>query len=235
MALTPLSRIPRFDPRHAPVVGVDSHLPAVPVERLQPQALRMRFRQPPSWQPDIEREWRYSDRSPATAAVLVPIVQREQPTVLLTLRPEHMNTHSGQVAFPGGRVDESDASVTDAALREAYEEVGLQPHLAEVIGTLPAYVTGTAFHITPVVALVSPDLHVQPNPDEVADVFEVPLAFLMNPAHHMRHALEHEGVRREWFSMPYSPRPGTALSEREYFIWGATAGMLRNFYKFLVA
>jgi ribosomal protein L19 len=114
-------------------------------------------------------------------------------------------------------------------LREAEEEIGLPPHLVEVIGSLPIYTTGTQFIVTPVVALVQPGHTLTPNPDEVALAFEVPLDFLMNPAHHRRHALEWANTRREWFSMPYVDQG------QERFIWGATAGMLRNFYRFLSA
>ncbi|MBP9785667.1 MAG: CoA pyrophosphatase, partial [Giesbergeria sp.] len=117
-----------------------------------------------------------------------------------------------------------------AALREAHEEVGLEPRCAEVLGELPVYVTGSSFIISPVVALVAPDCALRPNPYEVARVFEVPLAFLLNPAHHRRHAFEFRGVRRKWYSMPYRDTAGY-----EHFIWGATAGMLRNFYGFLAA
>ena len=118
-------------------------------------------------------------------------------------------------------------------MREAYEEVGLEYRYVDVLGTLPVYVTGTAFQVTPVVALVQPDFRLQPNAFEVADTFEVPLAFLMDPANHHRHAFEWEGVRREWFSMPFHETVGHQVRER--FIWGATAGMLRNFYRFLSA
>jgi 8-oxo-dGTP pyrophosphatase MutT (NUDIX family) len=156
-----------------------------------------------------------------------------RPTVLLTERTAHLSTHSGQIAFPGGRVDDSDIDVTAAALREAYEEVGLDAKFVQVLGTLPTYTTGTSFIVTPVVALVQPDFELRPNAFEVADAFEVPLDFLMNPANHHRHAFEWEGVRREWFSMPYNESAPDSSTER--YIWGATAGMLRNFYRFLSA
>jgi 8-oxo-dGTP pyrophosphatase MutT (NUDIX family) len=154
---------------------------------------------------------------------------RERPMVLLTERTAHLTTHSGQVAFPGGKRDDTDTDAADTALREAEEEIGLQRSAAEVIGTMPTYTTGTMFIVTPVVALVDPRHTLRVNPHEVADAFEVPLEFLMNPAHHHRHRLEFSGTQREWFSMPYHDGP------HERFIWGATAGMLRNLYRFLSA
>jgi 8-oxo-dGTP pyrophosphatase MutT (NUDIX family) len=246
MALASLSALPDFDPRRVTVAGVDAHLPAVPAERLTPAALRQRFAAPPAWQPELRREPRFADRTPAPAAVLVPLVQRPGGlTVLLTERTMHLSTHSGQVAFPGGKVDSGDASAAAAALREAEEEVALPRGFVEVIGQLPVYVTGTQFIVTPVVALVRPGFVLHPNPDEVAHAFEVPLDFLMNPAHHRRHRFESGGQTREWFSMPYvepvraeraaGESPPAPASEVERFIWGATAGMLRNFYRFLAA
>jgi len=160
---------------------------------------------------------------------LVPIVMREQPTVLLTERTAYLSNHSSQIAFPGGKADEADVDAIATALREAQEEVGLDPAFVQVLGTLPHYVTGSAFIITPVVALVQTDFRLTINAFEVADVFEVPLEFLMNPAHHQHHVFEWEGVRREWFSMPYQDQ------FQQRFIWGATAGMLRNFYRLLSA
>ena len=226
---TPLSKLPNFDPREVPVVGVDAHLPPVPPSQLRADALRRRFAQPPAWEQELREEPRFTNREPAHAAVLVPIVQRERPTVLLTERTVHMTTHSGQVAFPGGKRDPTDVDSADTALREAHEEIGLERRLAEVIGDLPTYTTGTMFIVTPVIALVQPDYRLALNAFEVADAFEVPLDFLMDPANHRRHAVEFSGTRREWFSMPYVD------GGKERFIWGATAGMLRNFYRFLAA
>lgn len=218
-----------IDPRTVPVMQVDSHLPAVAGHRLQAEALRSRFAMPPVWQPEFLAEKKFMDREPMAAAVLLPIVLRPEPTVLLTLRTPHLSTHSGQIAFPGGKVDPTDTGVVAAALREAQEEIGLERQFVEVLGQLPVYVTGSAFHITPVVALVTPDFALNPNPYEVADIFEVPLAYLMDPAHHRHHQMVWHGVDRRWLSMPYQDH----LTER--FIWGATAGMLRNFYRFLQA
>jgi 8-oxo-dGTP pyrophosphatase MutT (NUDIX family) len=217
-------------------------MPAVPTAYLQPEALKARFAQPPVWQPEVVLESFTSERPPAQAAVLVPIVMRgpqaSSPTVLLTRRAAHMKTHSGQIAFPGGKVDPEDANMQATALREAEEEVGLSARHVQVIGELPVYITGTSFWVTPVIGLVSPDFELRLNADEVADVFEVPLSFLMNPANHRRHAFEWQGSQRQWFSMPYEERRTASNGEVqavEHFIWGATAGMLRNFYRFLAA
>jgi 8-oxo-dGTP pyrophosphatase MutT (NUDIX family) len=154
---------------------------------------------------------------------------RDEPTVLLTQRTHRLSSHSGQVAFPGGKADASDADVIATALREAHEEVGLYPANVEVLGALPHYRTGSGFIVTPVFGLVAAQPRWQANPDEVAHVFEVPLQFLMDPANHRRHQMEWEGGVREWYSMPYQDGP------QEWFIWGATAGMLRNLYRFLSA
>jgi len=227
--ITPLSRLPNFDPRRIAVAGVDSHLPAVARSALQAPALRQRFSKPPLWAPEVAAEIRLTERPMMHASVLIPIIMREQPSLLLTQRTQHLSTHSGQIAFPGGKQDAADVDAVATALREAQEEVGLGPGWVQVLGTLPHYVTGSAFIITPVVALVQPGCKLRPNVNEVADIFEVPLEFLMNPAHHRRHVFEAEGLRREWFSMPYQD------GNTERFIWGATAGMLRNFYRMLVA
>jgi len=164
------------------------------------------------------------------AGVLVPVWLGEGPArLILTKRSSHLKHHPGQIAFPGGKVDESDQGPAHTALREAWEEVGLDPAAVEVLGCLPEYVTGTAFVVTPVVGLVREGHALSPNPHEVADAFEVPLAYLMNPANHRRHEWWWEGIPRHWFSMPYQD----GVNER--YIWGATAGMLRNLYRLLSA
>lgn len=228
--LTPLSQLPDFDPRKVPVLAVDTHLPAVDRAVLQPEALERRFRTPPEWQPEIRQEPLWVERPPVPASVLIPVVVHERPTILLTQRTTHLSSHSGQIAFPGGKQDAADADLVATALREAQEEVGLDPARVRVIGRLPEYRTGSGFIITPVVSLVRPGFELVPNPFEVEEAFEVPLDFLMDPANHRRHAFMAGGMQREWLSMPYR---GEGASER--FIWGATAGILRNLYRFLQA
>jgi 8-oxo-dGTP pyrophosphatase MutT (NUDIX family) len=224
-----MSQPPEFDPQLVPVFQVDVHLTAVAAQHLTPEALQARFTNPPAWQPELVRERMFKDRAPTQAAVLLGLVMRDEPTVLLTQRPAHMSTHAGQIAFAGGKCDEGDANAAATALREAHEEVGLDARHVKVLGTLPQYVTGSAFSVTPVVALISPAMTLQINTHEVSDAFEVPLAFLMNPAHHRWHRHTFEGVTREWLSMPYQD------GSQQRFVWGATAGMLRNFYRFLQA
>lgn len=221
---TPLN----FDPRTVPATSVDSDLRRVRPELLVPANLRQRFATPPIWQPELLSEPRFSARAPVAASVLVPLVMREQLMVLLTQRTEHLSNHSGQIAFPGGKADPEDHNAIATALREAEEEIGLQHHHVDVIGTLPIYTTGSGYIVTPVVALVQPVASFLPNANEVADVFEVPLAFLMDPANHRHHRVDWQGATRHWLSMPYQD------TAQERFIWGATAGMLRNFYRFLL-
>ena len=222
--------LPVFDPRLAPVVPDEVPLTqSVHPHCLSPSGLRRVFAAPPIWTPEVREEPAWTDRLPTPAAVLLPLVLRETVCVLLTQRSAQLSSHAGQIALPGGRWDASDPDAVAAALREAQEEVGLPPDRVEVLGTLPNYRTGSAFDITPVVALVQPDWVVRPNAGEVDAVFEVPLSFLMNPAHHRRHWREVDGLRREWYAMPYQD------GEHERFIWGATAGLLRNFYHLLAA
>ena len=155
------------------------------------------------------------------AAVLVPLVARDGGlSLLLTQRTEHLAKHAGQVAFPGGKIDAEDADPVAAALRETEEETGIARSFVEPIGFLDTYLTGTSFRITPVVAVLRPGFTVVPHAGEVADVFEVPLAFLMDPANHQHHSREWQGKERHFYAMPFGER----------YIWGATAGMIRNLY-----
>ncbi|CAD5373857.1 DNA mismatch repair protein MutT [Rubrivivax sp. A210] len=227
--------LPRItDPRAIPVVGDDAHLPPVADERLSVPALRQRFADAAPWVPPIAGDGRlHHDREPSPAAVLVALVARDDGLrVLLTRRTDHLRDHAGQISFPGGRTEPEDGGPAATALREAQEEVGLAPTRVDVIGQLPVYTTITRYVVTPVVALVQPPLALQLDAFEVAEAFEVPLAFLMNPAHHRRHHFHYEGGQRQFLSMPWQG-PGADGVEREYFIWGATAAMLRNLYHFL--
>lgn len=224
------------DPEAVPVIGTDAHLPAIAPARLRAQALRECFARAPAWQPEHAADARETAAGRAApASVLVPLVERAGAlSVLLTRRSAHLRDHAGQISFPGGRQEAADADAVAAALREAHEEVGLAPARVEVLGTLPVYTTITAYRVTPVVALVRPGSALAPDPFEVAEVFEVPLAYLMTPAHHQRHEVEIAGVRRQFLSMPWTAN-GADGAARRYFIWGATAAMLRNFYGLLAA
>ena len=155
------------------------------------------------------------------AAVLIPVVAHDEPTVLLTQRAAHLNDHAGQISFPGGKIDPTDASPRDAALREAWEEVGLDPDFIDPIGYLDLYATGFGFRILPTVARVRPGFELRINDNEVESAFEVPLAFLMDPANHQLHSKDFRGVARSYYAMPFAER----------YIWGATAGILRVLYE----
>ena len=155
------------------------------------------------------------------AAVLIPIIDHPEPTVLLTQRSPHLSSHAGQISFPGGKIDATDASPLDAALREAEEEVGLARDFVEAVGYLDLYGTAFGFRILPTVAKVRPGFALTINHSEVDDAFEVPLSFLMNPTNHQVHSKEFRGMERFYYAMPFAER----------YIWGATAGILRVLYE----
>ena len=165
-----------------------------------------------------------TERKPVAAAVLVPVVnQSGGPTLLFTQRTSHLHDHAGQISFPGGRVDDGDADRVATALREAEEETGIDRSRVQVIGRLPDFDIQTGFRVTPVVGWVEPPFELSPDPFEVAEIFEVPLEFFLDPENHRRHRDELNGRIRHYYSMPYGERN----------IWGATAGMLHSLYRIL--
>jgi 8-oxo-dGTP pyrophosphatase MutT (NUDIX family) len=170
---------------------------------------------------NLEMKALWAVRPIRPAAVLVPVVDRDEPTVLLTQRSAHLPQHPGQVSFPGGKIEPTDDTPLAAALREAEEEIGLQARYVEPIGYLDLYMTTQGYRIVPSVARIAPDYQMTLNPSEVDEAFEVPLEFLMEPANHQKHSRDWEGIRRYYFAMPYEQRK----------IWGVTAGILRNLYE----
>ena len=221
---------PPFDPEAAPIVGTASGA-ALGADVLSAERLRNAFRAPKDWQPERSDESRKPRlRNGATglvpASVLVPIVMRDDGlTVLLTERTAHLNDHAGQVSFPGGSAEPEDVDAVATALRESEEEIGLDRAHVEVIGRLPDYPTITGFNVAPIVALVSPSFTLVLDAFEVAEAFEVPLAFLFDPSNHERREIEMDGHVRHFLAMPHG----------SHFIWGATAAMLRNLYLFVAA
>jgi 8-oxo-dGTP pyrophosphatase MutT (NUDIX family) len=176
--------------------------------------------------PELPRFVLPAGRAPVPAAVLVPVVNHPQgPTVMFTQRTAHLYDHAGQVSFPGGRVDDTDADREATALRETEEETGLHRSRVDIIGRLPDYDIMTGFRVTPVVGWIEPPYDLQPDPFEVEKVFEVPLEFLLDPLNHQEHSREVNGIVRHYYAMPYG----------EHYIWGATAGMVHMLYRALVA
>jgi len=226
---------PGFDAQAIPIHEVCGNQRKVSKEHLEPASLRARFQTPPDWQPEITDENRHVIASDiiakrnavgkvTKAAVLIPLVLKEDGLwVLLTQRTNHLRDHAGQISFPGGRMDSEDRSPNETALRESEEEIGLDPKRVEIIGHLPQYLTVSGYSVTPVVGLVQAQAEYVLDEFEVADVFEVPLSFLLDPANHQVRVWQSEQGGRRFYSMPYENR----------FIWGATAGMLRNLYHLL--
>ena len=219
-----------FEPESVPIIGVSSGR-AIPDDRLTPAALRAAFASPEPWQPEVSDEarkprLRKGATGPVPASVLMPIVVRDTGlTMLLTERTAHLSDHAGQVSFPGGGAEPIDVDAIDTALRETEEEIGLARVHVEVLGRLPDYATITGFVVAPVVALVHPPFDLTLYDYEVAEAFEVPLAFLMDPANQHVHEVSTPQGSRRFLSMPHDG----------HFTWGATAWMLRNLYVFLRA
>ncbi|MBT8561121.1 CoA pyrophosphatase [Polynucleobacter paneuropaeus] len=228
---------PGFDAEAIPIHLQCSQDPKVSPQILQSEQLRQRIQNPPQWQPEITDENRHviaadiiAKRQAAgkitQAAVLIPLLLKEGGlSVLLTQRTQHLHDHAGQISFPGGRMDPEDLTPENTALRESQEEIGLNPANVEIIGHLPQYLTVSGYSVTPVIGLVQAQAEYLHDEFEVADVFEVPLSFLMNPANHQVRIWQSAQGMRRFYAMPYENR----------FIWGATAGMLRNLYHLLKA
>jgi 8-oxo-dGTP pyrophosphatase MutT (NUDIX family) len=216
-----------LDPQRLPVDAIAGEA-ALPPERLQAAWLRERLARPSPWTPELPEDLRERFPNLRRAAVLVPIVLRpEGPTVLLTQRTAHLNTHAGQISFPGGSAEELDSSAIETALRETEEEIGLARRHVQIIGVLPDHITASSYLVTPVIGLVTPPFELIAESNEVAEIFEVPLAFLMDGMNHQRMSfgLPEGAGRRSFYAMPYE----------RFFIWGATAGMLRNLFHLLRA
>ena len=230
-----------FDPRNllsteqaAAIVPLDPaqfNAGLTPVRGLSAASLRARFRDDRAWRHEMlgDQQLEGGNTDAGTgyrhASVLVPIVVGPDLSLLLTRLTSHLSNHAGQISFPGGRAEASDADAVDTALREASEEIGLAREQVEVIGYLPKYFTVTRYEVTPVVALVHPPFAITPDPNEVAEAFEVPLEFILDPANHQKRSRPWEGRTRHFYAMPYG----------RHFIWGATAAMLRNLYHFMRA
>lgn len=222
-----------FDPQTQPLIDL-AFLPSITNTYLQADFIKTAFSYPVKWvvEPlfshDFVSEFHQYPQG-IQSAVCIPLVQRPQGlTMLLTRRAGHLSSHAGQVCFPGGRIDLADSNATAAALRETHEEVGIAPHYIQPLGEQPILITLTKYAMRPVVGLVEAGFVMQADPAEVAQVFEVPLSVLMNPSNHRLHRLprkDNQGTLRYYFSMSWNG----------YFIWGATAAIIRNFYHYLAA
>ncbi len=222
---------PTFDPQAQEAFQANQGLSVLPMERMSIAFIQKALSSPQlvSLDPIIER-WNHEKRlihaqQPyAEAATLMLLVEKEQGVeMLLTRRAMHLKKHSGQISFPGGRIDKEDASAEQAALRETFEEIGIASNSIQLLGQLPDFFTGTGFLMKPFVGMLKPDYVLSINREEVDEVFSVPLSFLLNPNHHFLHKVTVDEGLREYFSMPW----------QDYFIWGATAAVIRNLYHVL--
>lgn len=224
--------VPGFDPQTQPIVPLSDILLPLHNEAMQLDFILEAFKTPIDWQ--VEPIFTESFQADSLdligivqAAVFVPLVQRSNGLHLLfTRRASHLYDHAGQICFPGGRIEETDSDAVAAALRETHEEIGVSPEYIQLIGTQPGFLTSTRFTMKPVIGFVRSGFIIRPDLTEVAEVFEVPLSFLMDPSHHFLHRANlPDGGHRFYFSMPWN----------DYFIWGATAALIRNLYHFLSA
>lgn len=222
---------PEFDPTIQPVVSTQVLAPLLP-ESLELDFIRQAFKLPVDWnvEPLFKQSFHadlQSDQALRRAAVFVPLVQRPSGLhVVFTRRADHLYDHAGQVSFPGGRIEPTDQDEVAAALRETHEEIGIEPQYIQLFGTHPSYITSTQFTMKPVIGVLKPGFTLKPDLSEVAEVFEVPLSVLLDPNQHRLHYAQiGKGEDRYYFS----------ISWQSYFIWGATAALIRNFYHYLAA
>lgn len=224
--------VPGFDPQTQPIVEAPRDLLPLGNTALQLDFIQQAFRDDIAW--SVEPVFTESFQADTLelngvvqAAVFFPLVQRlDGLHVIFTRRASHLYDHAGQICFPGGRIEKSDGTPVAAALRETQEEIGVSPEFIQLIGTQPGFLTSTRFTMKPVIGYLTSGFTLRPDETEVAEIFEVPLAFLMDPAHHYLHKANlPDGGHRYYFSMPWG----------SYFIWGATAALIRNFYHFLAA
>lgn len=216
-----------FDPLQLPIDSIANE-PALPQAYLDELWIRQRFLNNVAWHPEMQGDLGFNVKPWKAAAVLILIVMRESgPTILFTKRTANLREHAGQVSFPGGRVDPTDQHLVDTALRETEEETGIHRSDVDVIGQMPQYETRTGYTITPIVGIIKKPFIANINRTEVDEIFEVPLSFLMNGAHHQRRiwVSPTDTVRKMVYTIPYE----------RFFIWGATAGMLRNLFHFFRA
>ncbi len=224
--------VPGFDPQAQPLVPPNGTLEPLKAAALQLDFICEAFKQPIAWdvEPVFTAAFHVDDvriENIVRAAVFFPLVQRADGLhVIFTRRASHLYDHAGQISFPGGRIEATDTDAVAAAVRETYEEIGVEPQYIQLIGTQPSFLTSTHFTMKPVIGYIRQGFSIHYDESEVADVFEVPLAFLMDPSHHLLHKAELPGGgHRFYFSMTWD----------QYFIWGATAALVRNFYHYLAA
>jgi len=224
--------VPGFDPQTQPIVPLSEVLLPLRNATMQLDFIRAAFKATVEWQvePVFTESFQVESLNLSDiiqAAVFMPLVQRPDGLYLIfTRRAPHLYDHAGQISFPGGRIEDTDDGAVGAALRETREEIGVPPEFIQLIGTQPGFLTSTRFTMKPIIGYVQPGFIIRPDPTEVAEVFEVPLSFLMDPSHHFLHKAKlPDGGHRFYFSMPWG----------QYFIWGATAALIRNFYHYLAA
>jgi 8-oxo-dGTP pyrophosphatase MutT (NUDIX family) len=223
---------PGFDPQTQPIVPTCQSLPPLAAAAMQLDFICSAFNRAVEWnvEPVFQGAFHVESlhlKDIIEAAVFFPLVQRSSGLhVIFTRRASHLYDHAGQISFPGGRIEPTDLDAVAAALRETQEEIGVDPKFVQVIGTQPCFLTSTRFTMKPIIGFVRPGFTIEPDRTEVAEVFEVPLSFLMDPGnHHLHKANLPDGGHRYYFSVSWGP----------YFIWGATAALIRNFYHYLAA